>query len=157
MSGYFTPGLPATPMPLTGNEKIPLDTGLSQGLGPETAYVSSALVSAVGRGPVIALGTIASGTITVDASLGSYFSVTIGGTGMTLTIENASPGQIIDVEVTQGSGGSKTITTYTHVEWPAATAPTLTATAAHIDKLTFLYNATVDRFRGSSALNFVNT
>ncbi len=157
MSGYFTPGLPAAPMPLTGLEKIPMDTGLSQGLGPETAYLSPSALSAVGRGAVVALGTVSSGNIAVNAALGSYFSVTIGSTGHTLTISNASPGQIIDVEVTQGSGGSKTITTYPLVSWPAQTAPTLTATAAHIDKLTFEWNATALFFRGSSALNFTNT
>lgn len=157
MPGYYTVSNPATPKPLTGLERIPVDTMLAQGLGPESAYLTLALLALVGRGPVIALGAVASGTIAVDARLGSYFSVTINSTGHTLTISNPSPGQLIDVEVTQGAGGSKTITTYTLVSWPAQTAPTLTATAAHIDRLTFLWNATALFFRGSSQLNYTNT
>src|SRR5262249_21751905 len=109
MSGFFTPGMVATPMPLTGNERIPVDTELGQGLAPESAYLTSQLISAVGRGAVQAIGAVASGVIAIDASLGSYFSCTINSTGHTLTISNASPGQLITVEVTQGSGGSKTI------------------------------------------------
>src|SRR5258706_3396772 len=139
MSGFFTPGMSATPMPLTGNEKIPLDTGLGQGLTPESAYLTAALLTAVGKGAVVAIGTVASGTIAIDARLGSYFSVTISSTGHTLTTSHPSPGPESYVEVTQGSGGSKTITTYTLVSWPAQTAPTLTATAAHIDVLRFVW------------------
>lgn len=157
MSGFYTVGNQATPMPLTGNERIPVDTLLSQGLTPESAYLTTQLLSAVGRGAVVAIGAVASGVIAINAALGSYFSCTINSTGHTLTISNASPGQVIDVEVTQGSGGSKTITTYTNVSWPAQTAPTLTTTAAHIDVLHFLYNATAGYFRGTSNLNYTNT
>lgn len=157
MSGFFTPGMSATPMPLTGSERIPLDTQLTRGLTPESAYLTTALLSAVGLGSVVAIGAVASGNIAIDARLGSYFSVTINSTGHTLTISNPSPGQRIEVEVTQGSGGSKTITTYPLVSWPAQTAPTLTTTAAHIDRLIFLWNATASFFRGTSSLNYTNT
>lgn len=157
MSGYYTVGNPAAPLPLTGLGRIPVDTQLTQGLGPESAYITTALLSLVGRGPVIAIGAVASGNIAIDARLGSYFSVTINSTGHTLTISNPSPGQDITVEVTQGAGGSKTITTYPLVSWPAQTAPTLTTTAAHIDRLSFLWNATALFFRGSSSLNYTNS
>lgn len=156
MSGYFTPGMPAAPMPLTGSERIPLDTMLGQGLTPESAYITSQLLAAVGYGAVVALGSQAT-LVAINAALGSYFSVTITSTGLTLTISNPTPGQQIAVEVVQGSGGSKTITTYTNVTWPASTAPTLTTTAAHIDVLRFLWNATAGKFRGTSNLDYGTT
>jgi len=155
MSGYFTNGIVAgtsanNGLPLTGSETYPVDTNKANGVQPETMALTGYTMSCIGIGPQTALGTVASGTITVDCTTGSFFSVTIGGTGMTLNLVNPSPGQNIEVEVVQGSGGSKTITTYqtkvtvngvtttVAVKWPTS-APTLTSSAAAIDLLKFRY------------------
>ena len=42
MSGILTNGLPASPLPLTGIELIPVDTQLASGLNPESAAVTTA-------------------------------------------------------------------------------------------------------------------
>lgn len=177
MSGFFTNGIPQLTSanggaPLTGAETYPVDTNKTQGLTPETGCLSGQTMGLIGIGPEIALGTVSSGTINVDCTLGSFFSVTIGSTGHTLSLNNPSPGQLIEVEVTQGAGGSKTITTYqtklgaataVPVAFAANTAPTLTATAAHTDVLKFRYggspnsaSSTVPCARGESVLDVRN-
>lgn len=55
--GYYTPGFKATPKPLTGNERFPLDTALASGQSPQTAYVtSSELATYMGGGLPLVTG-----------------------------------------------------------------------------------------------------
>ena len=97
-----------------------------------------------------------SGTITVDCTQGSHFLVTLTSTGRTLQFINPVQGQIINVEVTQDATGNRTITTYNTVstlgtlvvQWAAATAPTLTTTAAGKDWLQFMYNGNLGKHLG---------
>lgn len=76
-------------------------------------------------------------TITADCSKNQNFKVTITATGRTLTPANMVPGQKARVRVIQGTGGSKTITTYTNVVWSGGSAPTLQTSAAAFDVLEF--------------------
>lgn len=158
MSGYYTPGLTQFTLPFTGTETFPLDTGATSGIAPETAYVTAAQISAAGRGAVTAATgtTTAAATITLNAALASYFSVTLNATNQVLTISNPSPGQVVEIELIQGSGGSFTIGTYTSGTFATnGTAPTLTTTAAKIDILVAEYNATAAKWRYSTkGLNF---
>jgi len=78
-------------------------------------------------------------TITFDLDAGNVHTVTLGG-NRTLAISNADVGQYFVIELTQGSGGSKTVTWFTTIKWSGGSAPTLTTTAAKKD--TFMFRVT---------------
>lgn len=82
-------------------------------------------------------------TIVWNVSDGSNAVVTLAGTGRTLTILNPVAGQTYIIRIIQGSGGSKTITTWpTNTKWANGTAPTLSTTAGDYDIITFLWDGT---------------
>jgi len=56
------------------------------------------------------------------------------------------------LKVTQGSGGSKTITWPGNVKWPGNIAPVLSTTAGKIDIITFVYDGS--NLYGTYALNY---
>lgn len=83
-------------------------------------------------------------TVTLDASLGRTFRVTLAG-NRTLALSNATDGQVIDIEVTQDGTGSRTLTLpsgTTGVNY-STTAPSslyvLSTTAAKTDVLTLKF------------------
>jgi hypothetical protein len=79
---------------------------------------------------------VAMGANDVDLSAGNVFTKTISGT-TTLTFSNPpATGKAGAFTLILTNGGSATITWPGSVDWPAATAPTLTA--AGIDVLTFV-------------------
>lgn len=158
MSGIFTPGLVAFTLPFTGTEAIPMDTGKTSGINPESAYLTPTMLAAAGVGPIVAVTgtTTAATTITLDASTASHWSVTLNATNQILTVSNPSPGQEIEIELVQGTGGSFTIGTWTSGTWPTnGTTPTLTTTAAKIDIVRATWNATASKWRyDTKGLNF---
>jgi hypothetical protein len=80
-------------------------------------------------------------TITVDASLGNDFRVTITGNRTVATPSNPADGQKITFQVTQGSGGSFTLSWGTGYEFSAGLPqPTLSTAAGQTDLLGFIYN-----------------
>lgn len=82
-------------------------------------------------------------TITWNINNGGNAVVTLAGTGRTLSITNPVAGQTYIIRIIQGSGGSKTITTWpSGIKWPNGTAPTLSTTAGDIDIVTFFYDGT---------------
>jgi hypothetical protein len=81
-------------------------------------------------------------TIAWNLANGSNAVVTIAATGRTITPSNLVAGSICILKVIQGSGGSKTITTWNNVKWNGGTAPTLTTTAAHWDLFSFYSDGT---------------
>ena len=82
-------------------------------------------------------------TIAVDASLGNDFRVTIAGNRAMGNPTNPTDGQKIIFQVTQGSGGSFTLTWGSNYEFSAGLPqPTLSTTAGDTDLLCFIYNAT---------------
>ena len=82
-------------------------------------------------------------TITVDASVGNDFRVTIAGNRTMGNPANPTDGQQIIFQVTQGSSGSFTLAWGSAYEFSAGLPqPTLSTTAGHIDLLGFIYNAT---------------
>ena len=145
---YLTPGVPAAPLPLTGLETIAIDTNLANGANPSMAKLLLGNLAGLGYGTAPLVLTDGA-TIALDAKLGSYFSVTITGTGKTLTATGASPGQVIFLEVVQGDGND-TITTWTNVTWAAGTAPTLTVTAAAVDIVRLTWNSTAGKWRAET-------
>ncbi|MGC4058183.1 MAG: hypothetical protein QM743_08700 [Chitinophagaceae bacterium] len=82
-------------------------------------------------------------TITWNANLGCQATVTLGGTGRTLTISNPIAGSFYIVKIIQGTGGSKTIGTWpTNTKWSGGTGPTLTTTAGAVDIVSFWFDGT---------------
>jgi len=79
-------------------------------------------------------------TIVWTVSAGEAAVVTLGNINRTLSIVGPVAGRTYVVQVIQGSGGSKTITTYpTGTNWGTAGAPTLATVAGVSDLLTFHY------------------
>lgn len=102
--GYYTPGLVTTATPITGNERIGLDTMLPGGSNPQTAYVTtSGLASYMGGGlPIVAgrfygapLGTTLEAVLTVTATLYAY----------PIYIPNATTLKTFNIGVTTGQTG----------------------------------------------------
>ena len=82
-------------------------------------------------------------TIAVDASLGNDFRVTIAGNRTMGNPANPANGQQIIFQVTQGSGGSFTLSWGSSYEFSAdLPQPSLSTTAGQTDLLGFIYNAT---------------
>jgi hypothetical protein len=83
-----------------------------------------------------ALGDLGGGTDNIDLTLGNSVSATVSTAAQTFTFTNptaSDEGSGFTLVLT--NGGSQTVTWPTSVDWPAATAPTLTA--AGVDILTF--------------------
>ncbi len=81
-------------------------------------------------------------TITVDASLGNDFRVTIAGNRTVGNPANPVNGQQIIFQVTQGSGGPFTLNWGSGYEFSAdLPQPSLSTTAGQTDLLGFIYNA----------------
>lgn len=98
--------------------------------------------------------TFASGTLTLDPSLGSQINVTLTANvaAWTIVTANAVPGQWITICFIQDATGSRTLAglTNSNVRWAntayngttAGSAPTLTTTAAKRDSFMFRYDGT---------------
>ena len=168
MSGVFTPGLPApsttnVALPIgSAGFNIPADTNAASGGAPESVAINTngGLLASLGNSQA---GVISGSTLTLDASLGSLFSLSLSGSAYAMRVINMSPGQLLEVYLGQSSTGS-TISTYktgfgastasdTAVVWAAKTAPTLSTSNPSYDVLTFRYNATTTQARGGSVLN----
>lgn len=81
-------------------------------------------------------------TISVDASAGSDFRVTIAGDRTLGNPANPVDGQQIIFQITQGSGGSYTLVYGSAYEFSAGIPqPTLSTTAGNTDLFGFIYNA----------------
>ena len=82
-------------------------------------------------------------TINWDLSLGNTASITLGGSGRTLVLNNPIAGQVYTIKVTQDATGSRTISTWpNNTKWPSGIVPALSTTAAAVDLVTFLYDGT---------------
>lgn len=108
--------------------------GISITMGAGTMNVSNVF------NPTVQTLTFGS-PIVWNVTNGGNAKVTLTGTGATLSIANPVAGYTYTVEITQGSGGSKTITT-----WPTGTTwsgpNTLSATAGDTDLAVLYYNGT---------------
>jgi hypothetical protein len=86
-------------------------------------------------------------TVTVDASLGNTFRLTLTATGHTMgNPSNSTDGQMILFEIT--SGGAFTFAWGTNYVWGTdVVVPTLTQTSTKVDYVGFIYNATATKWR----------
>jgi hypothetical protein len=81
-------------------------------------------------------------TISVDASAGNDFRVTLGASRTMGAPSNAVNGQQIIFQITQGSAGSATLTWPSGYEFSAQMPqPTLSTSPGQTDLLGFIYNA----------------
>jgi hypothetical protein len=82
-----------------------------------------------------------SGTTTVDLSTGTNFSSTLSANTQFAFTNPASSGSVsaFTLKIVQDASASGyTVTWPTEVDWPSATAPTLTATASAVDYFVFI-------------------
>jgi hypothetical protein len=78
-----------------------------------------------------------SATINIDLSLGTYFTVTLGG-NRTFTISNATVGQRFSIRILQDGTGGRTVTWFSTIKWANGLVPTLITTAAKADWFGFI-------------------
>jgi len=108
---------------------------------PASAAVQATTVESGAVVPAVVNLTDAA-TIAVDASLGNDFRLTIAGDRTMGSPANPSNGQQVIFQVTQGSGGSFTLSWASGYEFAAAMPqPTLSTSAGQTDLLGFIYNA----------------
>lgn len=88
------------------------------------------------RGTITALGSVSS-DFRPDFSLNNFFSVTLGGSVTIANPTNQVAGQSGAITVTQDGSGSRTLSFGSDFDFAGGTAPTLTATAAAIDVLSY--------------------
>jgi Domain of unknown function (DUF4082) len=113
-----------------------------------TAHAAQ-LATTVEQGAVApAVVSLADGsTIAVDASLGNDYRVTIAGDRTMATPTNPTDGQKITLQVTQGTGGSYTITWGTGYEFSTGLPqPTLSTAVGDTDLLGFVYNSSLGKW-----------
>jgi hypothetical protein len=112
------------------------------------AVTSSA--SAAPQGTTVEPGAVApavanladAATVTLDASLGNDFRLIIAGNRTMSTPANPTDGQKITLQVTQGTGGSFTLSWSSGYEFSAGLPqPALSISAGQTDLLCFIYNA----------------
>jgi hypothetical protein len=78
-----------------------------------------------------------SGTITLNLNTDNKHIVTLTGT-TTLALSNVSVGQVFLVKIIQDSTGGRALTWFSGINWPGATAPTITTTANKADLFVFI-------------------
>lgn len=106
----------------------------------DTAALAGTTIESAALAPAVVNLTDAA-TIAVDASQGNDFRVTLGASRTMANPSNPTNGQQIIFQITQGSGGSATITWGSSYEFSAALPqPTLSTTAGQTDVLGFIYN-----------------
>lgn len=120
------------------------------------ALLSGATFTGYTAPAVATLTFVGSGTTLVNAALGNDFRLTV--TASTTTIGNPSnsvDGQRIDFQITQGSGGSFTVSWGGNYDFGTAGAPVLSTAAAKVDIIGFIYNAALGKWCcAGSALGF---
>lgn len=81
-------------------------------------------------------------TATLDCSLADRHLITMPAGNITIALSNVTTGQYIQVEITQDSGGSRTVTWFSTIKWAGGSAPTLTTTGNKRDVLGFICTGT---------------
>lgn len=76
-------------------------------------------------------------TVTFNMATSNFHTVTLGG-NRTLALSNVGTGQAFLINLKQDGTGSRTVTWFSGISWPAGTTPTLTTTANKTDSFGFL-------------------
>ena len=108
-------------------------------LRPASAAAATTVAGGAEAPAVVVVADTA--TVSVDASAGSDFRLTIAGDRMLGNPVNPVDGQQVIFQVTQGPGGGHALSYGTAYEFSVGLPqPTLTATAGYTDLLGFIYN-----------------
>jgi hypothetical protein len=90
-----------------------------------------------------------------DCSGGGVFQWTLGASRTMSAPTNVASEQLIEIRVIQDATGSRLVTWPTTFAWPAATAPTLTVTAAKMDIVSGQWDSLNSKWRMKAAnLNY---
>jgi len=92
------------------------------------------------RGSITALSD--GSTITPNFADNNHFSVTLGGNRTLANPSNLVAGQSGSMFITQDGTGSRTLSFGSFWDFPAATAPTLSTTAAAVDRIDYIVRTT---------------
>lgn len=76
-------------------------------------------------------------TITFNLDASNLHTVTLGG-NRTLALSNADTGQVFVIRLVQDGTGSRTVTWFSTIKWPAGTAPTLSTAINKVDVFGFI-------------------
>ena len=96
--------------------------------------------TAAQRGAISALTDGA--TITPDFAVANNFSVTLGGNRTLANPTNLTAGQSGSIFITQDGTGSRTLAYGSYFDFAGGTAPTLSTTAAAVDRIDYIVRST---------------
>jgi len=134
----------ATDATLTASTEPIVATGtLSINLGNANTWTSSQNVASV------ALSDGAN--ISTNAALGNTFTVTINGNRTLDNPTNLVGGGTYQWEITQGSGGSHTLSYGSTFAWLSGSAPILSTVAADVDLISCVYSSATSKLRCAHA------
>jgi len=123
--------------------------GLATLTGAETLTNKTVEAGTFTNGYIEETVTANTGTAyTIDLANGSVQILTLTG-NCTFTFPTATAGQSFILLLKQDGTGGRTVTWPASVEWPGATAPTITSTASKLDK--FVFTAADSNWYGSVA------
>jgi len=128
IAGTLTYGGVTLTNAVTGTGKMVLDTNPSVTNPTVTNYVET---------PYSANSSTA---ITLSLANGTVQIITLTGT-CTITMPTAVSGKSFTLLLKQDATGSRTVT-WSTVQWPSGTAPTITSTASKMDKYVFISDGT---------------
>jgi len=87
----------------------------------------------------VEIATLTDGaTITPDFGANQNFTVTLGGNRTLANPSNMVVGQTGSIFIVQDGTGSRTLSFGSYWDFPAGTAPTLTTTAAAVDRIDYI-------------------
>jgi len=93
-------------------------------------------------------------TISVDASVGNMFRVTLGGNRTVGAPTNSQDGQTINFHISQDGTGNRTLAWNSAYKWPSGVAPTLSTAANALDVVSCTYNSTLSYWVCTATRNF---
>jgi len=96
-------------------------------------------------------------TISVDASLGNMFRITLGVVSGTRTMSapsSSADGQTINFHISQDGTGNRTLAWNSAYKWPSGVAPTLSTAANALDVVSCTYNSTLSYWVCTATRNF---
>lgn len=88
-------------------------------------------------GTITSYSPIATGTATLDLSLGNIFTINVPAGNFTVAVTNAVVGQWFTIRFVNDAS-VRTVTYFTTIKWPGGSAPALSGTAGRIDTRSFL-------------------
>ncbi len=141
------------------NGQIPIGNGTDFTVSALSAANNTVIITngtgSITLGLNLAPQTLTDGaTITMNAANGYNATVTLGGTGRTLSITNPVAGAVYTIRIVQDGTGNRTITTWpTGTVWPNGVAPTLSTAANAVDVISLWRVGTV--YYGNFAKNYL--